>query len=159
VDLRRIHNAAATVGILLGRGTYGLEKHVKLGAETADLVREEAENLIVSGREGRQWHTSEICALLAERQLPDAAEVNKYVLDMVLGQSSLVRSLGRMVWVKLPAGYQESEGRIDIRQAIIAVLTDAGSALSATEIRRRLKTLRGVNNTFQIQAQDPLIRV
>ena len=159
VDIRRIHNAAAAVGILLGRGTYGLEKHAKLPAEAADILREEAESLIVGGADGRQWHTSELCTLLAERHLPDVPEVSKYVLDMILRQSQQVRSLGRMVWSKLPAGYQISEGRIDVRQAIITLLTDAGSSLSATEIRRRLVALRGVNSTFQISAQDPLIRV
>jgi hypothetical protein len=159
VDIRRIHNAAAAVGILLGRGTFGLEKHAKLPADVADILREEAENLIVSGPDGRQWHTSELCTLLAERHLPDIPVVNKYVLDMILRQSPQVRSLGRMVWSKLPAGYQVSEGRIDVRQAIISLLTDAGSSLSATEIRHRLVALRGVNSTFQISAQDPLIRV
>lgn len=147
------------VGILLARGTYGLEKHIRLQVEAGDVLREEVENLIASGPEGRQWHTSELCTLIAERRLPDVPEVNKYVLDMILRQSLQVRSLGRMVWTKLPTGYQESEGRIDVRQAVIALLTDAGSALSATEIRQRLIALRGVNNTFQIQPQDPLIRV
>ena len=45
VDIRRVHKAASVVAILLGRGTFGLEKHVKLSAEAADLLREEAENL------------------------------------------------------------------------------------------------------------------
>ncbi len=159
MDVRRVHNAAAAVGVLLGRGTFGLEKHVKLSPEAAELLREESENLIISGPESRQWHTSELCTLLAERQVPGVPEVNKYVLDMLLRQSAQIRSLGRMVWTKLPPGYQESEGRIDVRQAIIALLTDAGSPLSATEIRHRLVALRGVNNTFQVQSQDPLIRV
>ena len=63
---------------------------------------------------------------------------------------------GRMVWSKLPAGYQISEGRIDVRQAIITLLTDAGSSLSATEIRRRLVALRGVNGTFEFRHKTPL---
>ncbi len=159
VDIRRVHNAAASIAILLGRGTFGLEKHVKVPAEVADILREEAENLIVSGPDGRQWHTSELCMLLAERELPNVPEINKYVLDMILRQSALVRPLGRMIWTTLSSANQASESRIDLRQAIIALLTNAGSALNATEIRERLVAVRGVNNTFQISAQDPLIRV
>src|SRR5690606_11763902 len=41
VDLRRVHNAAAAVGILLGRGSYGLEKHIGVTPEQVEVIREE----------------------------------------------------------------------------------------------------------------------
>ena len=68
------------VAILLGRGTFGLFKHVKLPAEVADILREEAREFDCErSRTARQWHTSELCMSLAERELPNVSEINKYI--------------------------------------------------------------------------------
>jgi hypothetical protein len=52
LDIRRIHNAAASVGLLLGRGIFGLEKHLKLSADEAGMLRDEMEETIQNGAEG-----------------------------------------------------------------------------------------------------------
>jgi hypothetical protein len=64
-----------------------------------------------------------------------------------------------MTWSKAASDAYSSNYRIDLRQAIIAILEQAGTPLSAAAIRQRLIALRGVNEHFQISAQDPLIRV
>ena len=66
-DPGRGHNAAAAVGILLGRGTDGLEKHIQISSEEAEIIREEAEDMVLTGPAGRQWHASEILNALLER--------------------------------------------------------------------------------------------
>ena len=159
LDIRRVHGAAAAIGILFGRGVYGLEKHLKIPPHDASMVREEAEQLIISGPEERQWHTSELCMLLAEQNPALMSGVTKYVVDALLHQSEALKPLGRMTWIQKPAPQKAATSRIDLRQAVISLLEDAGSPLPTNDIRQRLIALRGVNETFQIQAQEPLIRV
>src|SRR5699024_10193909 len=57
-DVRRAHNAAAVVGILLGRGTYGSERHIPLDNEEREELCATVEAIIESGEAGRQWHAS-----------------------------------------------------------------------------------------------------
>jgi hypothetical protein len=64
-----------------------------------------------------------------------------------------------MMWKAGHHGDVRDELRIDLRQAIIALLQQAGRPLRAHEIRQRLVALRGVNEHFQIVVADPLIRV
>jgi hypothetical protein len=49
--------------------------------------------------------------------------------------------------------------RIEIRQAVESLVSDAGRPLTTSEIRQRLVALRGVNDTFQFTFADPLIRL
>lgn len=156
IDVRRAHNAAAAVGILLAPGTYGLEKHLSLAAEESSLIREEAEGVVLSGPTGRQWHSAEIFAALLERDIATES-LSKYVVDFVLRGSGALRRLGRMTWVE--ADLATSSDRIDIRQAVISLVQEAGRPLTTGEIHQRLVALRGVNETFQIGAVDPLIRL
>lgn len=158
VDVRRAHSAAAAVGILLGPGTYGLDRHLDLSAEDSNLIREEAESVILAGPRGRQWHAAEIVSALAEREIP-TAPFDKYKLDFLLRGSQAVQRLGRMTWVESHQQIASASDRIDIRQAIITLVQDAGRPLKTSEIHQRLVALRGVNETFQVGAVDPLIRL
>ena len=157
-DPGRVHNIAAAVGILLGRGTYGLEKHIQISSEEAEIIREEAEDMVLTGPAGRQWHASEILNVLLERDFK-ADRLDKYALDFLLRKSRQLQRLGRMAWVAADDGAITSATRIDIRQAVISLLEQAGRALSTGEIRQRLVALRGLNETFHIIPVDPVIRV
>ena len=146
------------MGILLGRGTYGLEKHIQISSEEAEIIREEAEDMVLTGPAGRQWHASEILNVLLERDFK-ADRLDKYALDFLLRKSRQLQRLGRMAWVAADDGAITSATRIDIRQAVISLLEQAGRALSTGEIRQRLVALRGLNETFHIIPVDPVIRV
>jgi hypothetical protein len=159
LDIRRVHNAAAAVGFLMGRGTYGLERHIGLDSDSLISLGEEAEEIVSDGPQGRQWHTSEILAALVERGSDLATNADKYIIDISLQRSGGIRSLGRMVWADHNSEESGGELRIDQRQAIIALLQQAGRPLRAHEIRQRLVAIRGVNEFFQIASVDPLIRV
>lgn len=159
VDLRRAHNAAATVALLLGRGTYGLHRHLPLDPAGLTELGEEAEEVVVEGPPGRQWHTSEILAALIERGTRGALAADKYVVDVALQDSAGLDGLGRMVWTSGHDTAKQSAARIDVHQAIITILQQASRPLSTHEIRQRLIALRGVNETFQIVAGDPVIRI
>jgi hypothetical protein len=49
LDVRQVHNAAAEIGVLLGRGVYGLPKHLRIAPASAAQVIEEAEYVVASG--------------------------------------------------------------------------------------------------------------
>jgi len=76
-----------------------------------------------------------------------------------LKKSELVVPLGRMVWTAKQAAINGSAFRIDIHQAIVSLVRNAGRPMTAVEIRQRLLRDRGLNSTFQILMEDPLIRV
>lgn len=158
IDIRRAHNAAATVGHLLGRGTYGVDRHLPK-PEVLQRVSDEAEDIVASGPPGRQWHASEILSALVERNSSDypGELINKYVVDIALRKSGDLKRLGRMIWKEADAS--DDASRIDVRQAIISLLQQAGRPLQTDEIRQRLIALRGVNEHFQIATLDPVLRV
>jgi hypothetical protein len=61
-----------------------------------------------------------------------------------------------MTWAKAIA---TSGNRIDVRQAIMALLQQAGFPLSSNEIRQRLVALRGLSDNFQIYSSEAIVRV
>lgn len=158
LDVRRAHSAAANVGFLFARGTYGLKRHVPLSDEQMKQIRSEAEDIVCSDAPGRQWHSSEILAEISERMGGGFDGLDKYVLDIALAASEMLRPLGKMVWVAAAAD-NDNQRRIDVYQAVVAIVQAAGRPLSTGEIKERLTAVRGVNEFFQISAIDPLIRV
>jgi hypothetical protein len=143
---------------LLGRGTYGVDRHLPK-AEILQRVSDEAEDIVASGPRGRQWHASEILSALVERDSSDLSEesVNKYIVDIALRKSGDLKRLGRMIWKEVDTS--DDVSRIDVRQAVISLLQQAGRPLQTDEIRQRLIALRGVNEHFQIATVDPVLRV
>ncbi|WP_372921525.1 DNA-directed RNA polymerase subunit alpha C-terminal domain-containing protein [Roseovarius sp.] len=158
LDVRRAHSAAANVGFLFARGTYGLTRHVPLSDEQMTQLRSEAEDIVCSDALGRQWHSSEILSEILERMGGGFDGLDKYVLDIALASSEMLRSLGKMVWVAAAAD-TDNQPRIDVYQAVVAIVQAAGHPLSTGEIKERLTAVRGVNELFQISAINPLIRV
>ena len=158
LDVRRAHSAAANVGFLFARGTYGLTRHIPLSDEQMTQLRSEAEDIVCSDSPGRQWHSSEILSEMLERMGGSFDGLDKYVLDIALTSSEMLKSLGKMVWVAAAAD-TDNQPRIDVYQAVVAIVQAAGHPLRTAEIKERLTAVRGVNELFQISAIDPLIRV
>lgn len=158
IDVRRAHNAAAEVGILLGRGIYGTEKHLPLPTDDLMTLAYEAEDLVSTGPEERQWHVQEILEDLIESGSTLALSIDKYILNFALTMSKDLRSLGRMVWIKRSDNLNEV-ARLDINQAVLSILQTAGGPLTTSEIHKRLVQTRGVNQNFQILPVPPLVRV
>ena len=158
LDPRRAHCAAANVGFLFARGTFGLAQHIPISDEHMVHICTEAEDVVTSEAPEKQWHTSEILSELLER-LDDGFDLlDKYVLDIALTKSTILKPLGKMTWTA-DGDDSDEHNRVDIHQAIIAIVTAAGRPLSTSEIKERLTAVRGVNNLFQISMIDPLIRV
>jgi hypothetical protein len=159
MDSRRAHQAAAAVGLLLGRGTFGVAKHMPLSMEELNHLAVEAEEIVTDGPDGRQWHTFEIRSALLERGSTAATKADKYVIDIALLKSGNLERLGRMIWAIKAAGDDTEVNRIELRQAIVRLIQQAGRPLRTEEIRLQLVAVRGVSSLFQIAASDPLIRI
>ena len=156
LDVRRAHSAAASVGCLFAPGTYGLVHHVPLSDEQMSQIRTEAEDIVCSEASGRQWHTSEILSEISEQMNGGFDGLDKYVLNIALAGSSMLKSLGRMTWI---APATDDPSRIDVHQAVVTIVQSAGHPLRTGEIKERLTAVRGISEFFQIFPIDPLIRV
>lgn len=157
IDERRVHNAASEVGYLFGPGTYGLLRHMSVERGDWESFAEEAVDIIHEGETGRQWHTSELLQALTEREIDLPLGFDKYQLDIALKQTAELQSFGRMVWSD--GDDIGSSGRVDIRQAVIAIVKDAGSPITTSELRQRLVAVRGINEGMQFHVVDPLIKL
>jgi hypothetical protein len=157
-DIRRVHNAAASVGYLFGRGTFGLVKHLPFNQQDLVALADQAEAIISDGPPDRQWHTTELLITLIEAGSSQAVVADKYVLDAALHRSGALQSLGRLVWMQHVPNVS-AQARIDIRQAVVSIVRQAGRPLKATEIRQRLVAVRGLSEHVQISTYPPLIRM
>jgi hypothetical protein len=157
IDERRVHNAAAEVGYLFGSGIYGMLKHLTVQRAEWESLAEEAAEIVDESPLERQWHTSELIVALEGRGvwLPDGFD--KYQLDIALKETGHLHALGRMVWTRSSA--TADGARVDIRQAVIAVLQNAGEPLSTAELRQRVVAVRGINQGMEFQVRDPLIKL
>ena len=159
IEARYTHVCVARVGLLYGRGTYGLMKHFPLSDDEADLVVAEAEHLIESSKVGRQWHCNGICEALAERGIDFEGRLNPYVANIALQRSKSLAYLGRLVWSAAADRKLTSAHRIDVHQAIASLLRDEGRPMNYREIREKLVKERGLSDYFQIFPGDLLIRL
>lgn len=159
LDVRRAHSAAANVGILYERGTYGLLKHCPLTATELAQVRAEVEDLASEEHSQRQWHSSELFEDLVQRGLGLGGRLTDYLVNLALKDSTLLVNLGRMVWGMKETWAGGAASRIDLRQAVISVLQREGRPLTTIEIRQALEMERGVSDHFQIFPVAPLVRL
>ncbi|MFH1446232.1 MAG: sigma factor-like helix-turn-helix DNA-binding protein, partial [Chloroflexota bacterium] len=161
IDTRRAHNAASEIGLLYGRGTYGLMKHYPLSEEETQEMIDTAEEIIALGTEGRQWHCSELLEIMSERGLDMDGRLTQYIINIGLGRSKTLVDLRRLVWMAGKTATRiTASDRIEVRQAIESLLRIEGKPLSGPEIRKRLLMEgRGVSGSFQIHEEGSIIRV
>ncbi|PVY76120.1 RNA polymerase sigma factor (sigma-70 family) [Cupriavidus alkaliphilus] len=158
-DSRRIHSAAAEVGLLYSRGTFGTMKHFPLNEAETRLVVSETEDLMEGAGEGRQWHAREICDRLEERGLECRGNLTPYVVSIALARSKHLTYLGRMVWVTKASGARGVANRLDMHQAIVSILMDNGKPMPSDVIKEKLASERGLNCYFQIHPEGQLVRL
>jgi hypothetical protein len=158
IEVRRVHNALNQDGIyLFGRGIYGLRRHMNAAEEKIAELKGMAEEIMLEGDPGRQWHAQEILEEFPDDYSFTGGAVTPYMLNIALRDSALVRSLNRMVWVVETSEYRDSKDRIDVAQACARILRDAGRPMRRTEIVEQLRTWRGVSRNFQIHCGEELI--
>ena len=158
-DERRIHNAARSIAVLYNRGTYGLLSHCPLTPKELALIEAEVEDIAAGAEPTKQWHTSELLDELLERGFDFDGKLTKYIINIALSNSKTFSNMRRMVWGYKEAWQASAASRLDMRQAVMALLEEAERPLSTLEIKERLEGDRGVNNHFQIHPQGNLIRM
>jgi hypothetical protein len=158
IDTMRALRAAAWVGHLFGSGVYGVDRHLPK-PEILQTISDEAEDIVASGSEGRQWHASEILTAIIDRGSLAGYEdaVDKYIVDMALGRARGLKQLGRMTWTGSEANH--GVARIKLRQEIVSVLEKAGRPLQTDEFQQRLMERRRVARHFWISTFDPVLRI
>lgn len=156
LDLRTVHNALPDLGAkLFGRGVYGLQEHLPVSEKKAQRIERHVKELMRRDGAERQWHSNEIMiSVCQEFYLPD--EFGPRALGIILKQSDAVEDLGRQVWALKGS---RNTTRINIVQACITILREAGRPLSYNELRDALKRSRGLGEHFQIHPKPPLIRL
>lgn len=158
-ESRRTHNAAADVGLLLGRGVYGVRRHIELSQSDEDYVCGLCEEFVRDGPEGRQWHARELLADIETVDWSVASNLDHYSLTALLRRSSNLHYVGRFVWVLKPDSRRIRRVRLNLCNAIEALLEEAGVPLSRMAISTRLSVVRGLGETFQIHPKGRLFKV
>lgn len=158
-NVRNIHRAASEVGILYGRGTYGLMKHCPLNSSQLLAIRAEVEDIISGGASSKQWHSSELYEELLNRGFDYEGKLTKYIINIALSNSTNLVYLRRMIWGVRGKWNENADARLDVKQAIVSLLEEEGKPLSTDQIRSRLIEGRGLNIHFQIWSSSPLVRL
>lgn len=156
LNIRRV---ASEVGMLYGRGTYGLMKHCPLLPEQMLSLRIEVEDIISGGLSSKQWHSSEIYDELLNRGFSYDGHITKYIINIALASSPSLVYLRRMIWGVRGRWEANAAARLDVKQAIISLLEEEGKPMSTVQIRSKLTEGRGLNVYFQIWASSPLVRL
>ena len=156
---RALHNAARNVAVLYKRGTYGLLSHCPLSPGDLALIEAEVEDIAAGADPSKQWHTSELLDELLERGFDFDGQLTKYIINIALHNSKSFANMRRMIWGYKENWHSSAASRLDMRQAVTAILEEARRPLSTLELRERLEGDRGLNNHFQIHPQGNLIRL
>jgi hypothetical protein len=161
LDKRYIHNCLISLGFkLFNRGTYGTLAHVRIKSDEQRKILEEIESMIADYQGNKQWTCDEILYYLERHNSSYLDELDKYLINILLEKSQLLKSVGRLVWTKsdrVLAG--DFNKRIDIREACIEILEAAQRPLTFDELRTSIIRKRGVSEFFMIQPTERLIRI
>jgi len=159
IEERLAHNALPRLGAkLFGRGIYGLEKFNPIPEKMAHNIKLVVEHMIISGPLMKQWHSSEITNKLKGKFSALPEELDHYILNMILHNSNKLIYLNRMVWARSDSN-QSAENRIDMSDAFTKILEDNGGPLKGSVIKKRLESIRGVQENLQLQPSDRMIQV
>jgi len=155
-----VHNSALTAGAkLFGRGTYGLIKHMPFERNEIDDILDTVEGIMSKHNIDKQWQCQELVNLFFEKR-PDFYEtLNPYTLNIILEKSDKLVSLGRQVWTFRRREVKTKPSRIDISQAYISILEEAGKPLREKELKRRISIKRGINPNQQIYPTDRMVQI
>lgn len=143
---------------LFDRGIYGLPHFNPISDGVCHHLKVVVESLVRNGPLMKQWHTTEFLKILEQKfpTLPDG--LNQYVLNLVLESSEELTYLNKNVWARYDSN-QSSDDRVDMADAFIKILEDAGTSLKGKELIKRLEEIRGVNDKLQLQQTDRMIQV
>lgn len=164
VEERRVHSVLITHRAkYFWRGTYGTIVHFPFPPDVQDEIRTELENVVLSGNVGRQWHAKELADMLLEIRSDLPEGIDKYLVNIVLEDSTSLKSLGRLVWISADdgqgAGARTTSDRLELMELCVEILQEAGRPMQSEEIRAEISKRRGIGEHFFIQPTNELARV
>jgi RNA polymerase alpha subunit/sigma-70-like protein len=142
--------------LIFARGTYGLEKHISLSLEQQEILLSKAEMIISGEDHRRQWHARDIIKKISKEL--DVADVDNYLLCIVLRNSDKLRYLGKQVW-QFRSDENLSIERIQVSTAVYDTLKENGEPLHIDKLRKLISEKRGVGLNFQLQDNELYSRV
>lgn len=158
-DIRRVSSAAASIGMLYSRGVYGAKRHLSFNELEKEKIISSCLEFILSEGPERQWHADELVDCVIS-EFPDfSSRLDKFILTIILKESSEFVYLQRLVWALKSTGATGSANRIDRLQATIAAIQEAGQPLTSKQIRERISEERGLGKYFLIFPDGPLVKV
>lgn len=154
-----VHNTLKNLACLYGRGVYGTPDHFPLNNKDKKTILAAVENLILGGSPTRQWTCSELITLLKPKIPSSPKKLDKYVLNILLGESTLLKSVGRLVWVKKTRSNHHKVSRVDLQQTCTEIIAKSKSPISTHEIKRLIVKQRGVDEYFTIFPSQKIARI
>ncbi len=159
VDERRAHGAAPSQGgLLYGRGIYGLARFNPVSERMCKNIILVVVQKIYDGPLNKQWHCNEIIAQLKAQFPALPEELDHYILNIILGDSVKLVYLNRMVWARADSE-QKIGDRIDMADAYVKILEDAGGPLKGSKLRELLQDVRGLGDTVQLQPNEHMLQI
>ena len=157
VDEKYVHNILVERALQLGPGRYGTAAHLTLSPTERSQLATWLQDR-VQAEPGKQWSCFELLPL--SRRLEFGDRLSIYMLDVAFRDVEGMIDLGRFCWAsEALASSSGAIDRIDIAQAVEAILIESGSPLSAVDIRDRLSSERGIQNIQQILPSDRVFRL
>jgi len=148
-----VHNNLKGLAYLYGRGIYGTIEHFPLSEADSKRILIAAEGIITQGHPKRQWSCNELNQKLQLPNLPN--NLNKYLLNIILTKSKILKSVGRLVWIEKT----DQVPRMDLQEAVFLIVKQAGKPISANEIKSFLIKQRGIDKFLTILPTAKMIRV
>ncbi len=139
-----------------GRGQWAFPRHFSLSDDLRDELVRDVETIVQQGQPDRQWHVDELVDLLQPRFVATGQNIDKYILNLALENSSLLIPKGRFVWALKANG---DRFRIDVHEAFESILDQHGGPLSLGDIKAELNKRRGLGQYLNIMANARLLKV
>ena len=141
------------VFILLGRGVYGLRKHINLSYEEIDKILNYFEYLFVNSN--NQIHSDSILTTVKNsKETPKemielSKKIDKYLLTYILKESKKLDYVGRDSFIP-GTGKRDTTKRVEIVDKIEEILKRNGGPMSGNDLKKQLLQIRGLGKHFQI---------
>ena len=160
IDRRRAHNALSGCGLLFGRGTYGLKKHLRLSDSRVISLIDKVESLARQEPfAGRQWHCSEMLQTLEDSGY-DLSGIDEYTLHVALQiHNRRLVSLGRLMWIAGSGTLtRDTARRVPILSTAESILQEHGEPMSNSRLRKAVRDRRGLGKNFALHPRGRLVR-
>jgi hypothetical protein len=158
IEINQITNSTSGA-LLLGRGTYGLWKHVEMEQNEIDDILDSIEEIMEADRSDKQWSSHELLNRLMDERFDLTEELNPYLIEAFLSKSSKLVSLGRFLWAKRGGEERVPKSRMNITRTCEFILEQAGKPLGERDLFKRISGIRSIGPHQQIQQRGRLIAI